>query len=149
MNSSPEKPAVNLTAEQQKRMKNFGKKNGLSAEKVQAHLEPDSSKQPISQQPTQQILKVAEKPPIGNNNPAQMEECDTYFRYEKENVGGLEIDLVTFREKGIETRYLYVLCSGLDVKQNPPIQQEAYLTIDSKENFERIKAFFAQLEWED
>jgi hypothetical protein len=41
------------------------------------------------------------------------------------------------------------LFSGLDDRKNPPTQQESCLNIWSKEEFEKIKEFFIQLNWED
>jgi hypothetical protein len=154
-----------MTPEQKANLKNFGKKNGLSEQKVQTQL---NSKQPVVQQPVQQVQQVqqpvAQQPvqpvqqvqqPVAQQpvqqrliqNPSQ--ECETYFCYQDESAGNLEIDLITFREKGVETRYLSLLFSGLDVRQNPPVPQEAFLNIESREEFEKIKAFFAQLDWED
>jgi len=150
-----------MTPEQKANLKNFGKKNGLSAEKVQAQLAPNQTPPvqpqqtiqppaaPVVQQQEQQVQHVDVAPNATRVSQPKIQECDTYFSYEDDGGGSLEVDLITFREKGIETRYLSLLFSGMDVRQNPPTPQQAYLNIESKEEFERFKAFFAQLDWED
>lgn len=173
-----ESGGYNMTPEQRENLKRFGKKNGVPEQKVQAQLESVKVEtQPVSTTTVQKTILqpnlkpvasklVATKPPLQvtpsltvlqqapqvidtpSNNQIEEYPCETYFCFEDVDAGNLEIDLITFREKGVETRYLSLLFSGLDVRQNPPIQQEAYLNIESKEEFERIKAFFAQLEWE-
>jgi len=144
-----------MTPEQKANLKNFGKKNGLSAEKIQTQLTP---KQPPVQPQATVTVATPQVQPVQQSNlvsnstrvaPPVIQECDTYFSYEDEAGGNLEVDLITFREKGIETRYLSMLFSGFDVRQNPPTPQQAYLNIESKEEFERFKSFFAQLDWED
>jgi competence transcription factor ComK len=145
-----------MTSEQKAKLKNFGKKNGLSEQKVQTQLSPKppvtvhpqikTRTQPqIETQTTQQPLPQTQQRQVHQLN----KECQTYFSFGDEESGCLDIDLITFREKGVETRYLSLMFSGLDVRQNPPVLQEAFLNIGSKEDFERIKAFFTQLEWED
>ena len=166
-----------MTPEQQAKMKSFGKKNGVPPEKIQSHLSdvgtaqaaapkvltrtPASLQAQAKQQAQQQTPQVPQVPqpqqvsqqPIVEENTQvkepQIGSYDTYFEYLDENGGNLEIDLVTFREKGVETRYLALIFSGVDVRKDPPVTQEAFLNIESRESFEEIKAFFAQLEWED
>ncbi len=57
----------------------------------------------------------------------------------------LEIDLVTFREKNQEMRYLGLNFSGNNPKTGQP--QEAFINIDNEEVFNELKRFFSQLEW--
>jgi len=57
----------------------------------------------------------------------------------------LEVDLVTFREKNQEMRYLGLAFTGTNPKSGEP--QEAFINIDNEEAFNIIKNFFAQLEW--
>jgi hypothetical protein len=135
-----------MTPEQKANLKRFGKNNGLSEQQVQSQLSSQKSQPQLAptteKKQVEQVIKQPGTQPI-------YEECQTYFLH-KDNVGGnLEIDLITFREKGAETRYLSVVFSGLDVRQDPPSPQSAFLNIESKEDFERIKAFFAQLDWEN
>lgn len=85
-----------------------------------------------------------------NNKKDELTNYKTYFLFSDKNSGcSLELDLVTFREKGEETRYLSFLLNGIDTSQSPPVPQSSRLTIESKEEFEKIKNFFAQLNWED
>lgn len=153
----------NMTPEQKANLKKFGKKNGLSEQQVQTQLDstkttpqiPKVTQQPAvpirrtvvqaTPQPQPTTQTVVSQPVTQHSN----QECQTYFSYQDEQGGNLEIDLITFREKGVETRYLSMLFSGQDVRQNPPVLQEAFLNIESREEFERIKTFFAQLDWED
>lgn len=69
----------------------------------------------------------------------------TYIRIENEGAT-LEFDLVTFRQKGEEARYLSINFSGVDITKEPPVQQEAFINID-EEGFRKIKSFFEQLDW--
>ena len=134
----------NMTPEQKAKLKNFGKKNGLPEQKIQAQLGPEQEKPKAISQPP---VIVAEQP--RENAECHRKDCKTYFCCKDEEAGSLEIDLITFREKGVETRYLSMLFAGTDVRQEAPTQQEAFLNIESREEFERIKSFFAQLNWED
>lgn len=146
-----------MTPEQKENLKRFGKKNGLSEQQVQSQLAPPKTAPQPAPKPApklqpQQMTPVAQTPqqPISQVvQSTNQEDFQTYFCYQDEQGGNLEIDLITFREKGIETRYLSLLFSGQDVRQNPPVPQEAFLNIESREVFERIKEFFAQLNWED
>ena len=154
--------AYKMTPEQKANLKRFGKNNGLSEQQVQSQLAPaKTTPQPtptLQPQQTTPVAAVVKRPPVAQTpqqpipqvvQSTNQEDFQTYFCYQDEQGGNLEIDLITFREKGIETRYLSLLFSGQDVRQNPPVPQEAFLNIESKEEFERIKEFFAQLNWED
>jgi hypothetical protein len=171
MNSQQEgaRTSYQMTPEQQAKLKNFGKKNGVSPEKVESQLaikepikqstvatklpsKPAPRMQPQSQSQLQQQPQIQEEQEQYSRTPLkkETEDCQTYYRYVDEQAEtSFEIDLITFREKGVETRYLSLLFAGVDVRQNPPVPQEAFLNIESKEEFEQLKAFFAQLEWED
>jgi hypothetical protein len=155
-----------MTPEQKANLKRFGKKNGLSEQQVQTQLSSQKQQpQPVAKPQPQVVPATEKKPvaqttrqpiaqPIAQNVQQQIvqpiyEECQTYFSYQDDEGGNLEVDLITFREKGVETRYLSMVFSGLDVRQDPPSPQTAFLNIESREEFERIKAFFAQLDWED
>lgn len=73
----------------------------------------------------------------------------TYFKHDAENGGSLELDLCTFREKGVEQRYLLLVVNAVDLEKTPPTSQKITFSIDSKEQFEALKQFFTQLKWED
>ena len=152
---------VNLSPEQQANLKRFGKKNGASEKLIQSQL-PPSIQSVVRQQPPIVQSSQPQQPqqPILQSQPIEVQErslptsteysdCDTYFSFAEKNGSNLEIDLITFREKGIETRYLSIMLNGQDVRQDPPTPQSAFLSIDSKEEFEKLKSFFVQLEWED
>jgi len=74
---------------------------------------------------------------------------DTYFVLGNEGVGKMEIDLVTYREKGEETRYIAMMFSGMNIKEEPPTPQEAFFNIETKEEFSDFKKFIANLNWDD
>ena len=84
---------------------------------------------------------------INQSNPNV--KCQTYFSTENEESAKLEIDLVTYREKGIEDRGLVFSFSVLNSEVNPPARQDGKLIISTKEEFDALKAFFSQLNWED
>jgi len=73
----------------------------------------------------------------------------TYFHIDSGEDGFIEFDLSAFRQKGEETRFLSIKISGLDIEQEPAVKQVSAMNINSKEEFEAMKAFFAQLDWND
>ena len=75
----------------------------------------------------------------------KLKQVPTYIQVGNEN-STLEFDLIAFRQKGIEARYLAVTFSGVDITKEPPVPQEAFVNID-EEGFKKIKSFFEQLEW--
>lgn len=70
---------------------------------------------------------------------------DTYLSIGDSSSTLLEIDLVTFREKNQEMRYLGLTFTGTNPKTGEP--QESFVNIDNEESFYVLKNFFAQLEW--
>ena len=80
------------------------------------------------------------------------ENGETYFYFETDEEEVMEMDLITYREKGAETRYLALSIFGTEVSTDPAKQltiQHTSLTIRSKEEFEKLKAFISQLNWND
>lgn len=69
----------------------------------------------------------------------------TYISLGNDEMGKLEFDLVTFREKNVSMRYLSAIFSGINPKTNQA--QESIMNIDNEEVFNELKKFFAQLEW--
>ncbi len=69
----------------------------------------------------------------------------TYLSLGNEDSGLIEIDLVTMPQKNEEVRYLGFTFTGVNIKTNE--KQEGYITLESKEQFDTLKNFFAQLEW--
>ena len=148
MNSGQENSASSsqMTPEQRENLKNFGKKNGVPPSKTPVALQP----QIVQPQQPQKVQAVYQQPTTVENIFAREREgCETYFSFTDTSANNLEIDLITFREKGVETRYLSFLFKGYDTTQNPPIPQESFLNIESKEDFQNLKNFFSQLNWED
>ena len=76
-------------------------------------------------------------------------ENQTFYKHEDSEGGSMEVDLISFRERGAETRYLSLSILGYDPNQEQSAPQQALLTIGSKEAFESLKSFFGQLNWED
>jgi hypothetical protein len=56
----------------------------------------------------------------------------------------LEVDLVISREKGKETRRLSLNFAGIDLEEQKMIEKS--VNID-RDNFERLKSFFCNLDW--
>ena len=73
----------------------------------------------------------------------------TYYSAGNEDSGIMEIDLVTFREKGSETRYIGIGFYGLNVKVDPPVKQEAFYNIETEREFNELKTFITNLNWND
>jgi len=72
-------------------------------------------------------------------------ESPTYLKVGDET-SSLEFDLVTFRQKGKEERYLSVSFTGYNINKEPVEVQEAFINV-GEEDFNRIKSFFSNLEW--
>lgn len=72
----------------------------------------------------------------------------TYIMVGNDESGYVELDLVAFREKGEESRYLVTkLTSVAAMEHDEPKKSEFYISIDSEEEFNKLKSFFSQLEW--
>lgn len=102
--------------------------------------------QPMQQQPMQQqpMTHVAEQP-------VASEDTDTYLKLDITNPEGqvsgiLEIDLISFRERGMESRYLSINAVGSGQDGN---QSQTTIAIQSEEDFKRFKAFISRLNWND
>lgn len=72
-------------------------------------------------------------------------ENPTYLKVGDET-SSLEFDLVTFRQKGKEERYLAISFLGYNVNKEPVETQEAFINI-AEEDFNKIKTFFFNLDW--
>jgi hypothetical protein len=75
----------------------------------------------------------------------------TYVRLETKNsegqlLGVLEIDLISFRERGVESRYLSVNTVGVGQDGN---QSETIISIDNEDDFNKFKNFVSNLNWND
>jgi len=74
---------------------------------------------------------------------------DTYFEGGDEETGLLEADLVSFREKGKETRFLSFKISNFVLTGEETQKYELSKTIDTEEKFLEFKRFVANLNWND
>ena len=79
------------------------------------------------------------------------QETNTYMNLETKNSEGgvtgiMEIDLISFRERGEESRYLAINATGAGTDGN---QSETIISIRNEEEFNRLKAFISQLNWND
>ena len=102
---------------------------------------------------------TAETPKVSNlSGEVKSYNGKTYFFFEGEkkeeedDSEAMEMDLVTFRERGTETRYLSVSIYGTEVVGDAnkiPERQYTSLIIDNKEDFEKLKEFISNLNWDD
>jgi len=60
----------------------------------------------------------------------------------------VEMDLVYVRQKGKEERFLKIELSGHNITDPSRPQQYAIKVVNTKEEFEKLKNFFTQLEWD-
>jgi len=72
-------------------------------------------------------------------------EQPTYLKV-GDDTSSLEFDLVTFRQKGKEERYLAISFLGYNINREPAEKQEAFINI-GEEDFGKIKDFFKNLDW--
>lgn len=78
-------------------------------------------------------------------------ESKTFFNLELENekgdiIGVMEIDLISFREKGVESRYLSINTVGAGEDGN---QSSTLLSIGNETDFNKFKKFISGLNWND
>lgn len=83
--------------------------------------------------------------------PAVSNDTKTYIRLETKNSEGalsgvLEIDLISFRERGQESRYLSINAIGAGSSGE---QSDTTLSIDNEADFNRFKKFISDLNWND
>jgi hypothetical protein len=79
------------------------------------------------------------------------ENTKTYIRLETKNTDGqvsgiLEIDLISFRERGQESRYLSINTVGAAPDGG---QSDTTISIDNEADFNRFKKFISDLNWND
>ena len=92
--------------------------------------------------PTQTAVAEVEQAP-GNTK--------TYMRLESKNGEGqllslLEIDLIAFRERGLESRYLSLNTIGANSEGT---QSDTTISIDNEADFNEFKDFISKLNWND
>jgi len=79
------------------------------------------------------------------------EGSNTFIRLETKNPEGqisgiIEVDLISFRERGQESRFLQVHTTGADSEGN---ESTTAINIDNEEDFNKFKKFISQLNWND
>jgi len=76
----------------------------------------------------------------------EKKEMETYLKMQ-DSVSTLELDLILMREKGQLVKFLEITFSG----QNPETGQTqlSKKVIETKEEFEQLKQFVNQLDWEN
>ena len=80
-----------------------------------------------------------------NTNTQPITAAKTYLNIGSPETGMLEIDLVSFRQKNEEARYLSL--SLLNPSESGEQSKPAVFAIDNEEAFMVLKKFFEQLEW--
>jgi hypothetical protein len=114
--------------------------------------------QGVAQQPVQNIQAppTYTEQPVQNTQPTtavteQQNQSKTYIRLETKNSEGqlsgiLEIDLISFRERGQESRYLSINAIGAGQDGG---QSDTTISIDNETDFNRFKKFISELNWND
>lgn len=140
-----------MTPEQSEKLKKFGTnlKGPLAQQPPQQVVAKVEEQQAQTPQVPQTVEQNNQQEPVHQNN----EQKETYLKLVNkegdEALATLEIDLKTYRERGEEVRYVSILFSGLDTREETPKPQEAFFNITSKEDFNFIKDFWSKLNWED
>jgi len=78
-------------------------------------------------------------------------DTNTYIKLETKNSeeqvsGIIEVDLISFRERGQESRFLSVNTTGANAEGEP---STTTINIDNEADFNRFKKFISQLNWND
>jgi hypothetical protein len=116
--------------------------------------QPQQVQQQVKTVPPVRNIRKMEKPitkrqeeveEVYNNN--FYEDSGTYFKIEEEEIGSMELDLISYREKGREERYLNIVVDGFREEDYAPVR--ALFSIGSKDSFEKFKNFVSKLNWED
>jgi hypothetical protein len=121
---------------------------GISGKRERVVNRNQQQQQPVQQQPVQQQPVVATSLEEEINQNENRKIFDTYYKYADDGTS-IELDLVTYREKGEEVRYLAINALGFDYDNPDSAPQKAFLTLSTKEAFESFKEFVSQLNWED
>lgn len=74
---------------------------------------------------------------------------ETYHQLKTEKNGELEFDLVSHRQRGLEKRYLNVRIKGMRTDKKEDGVVECLMNVTSKEDFQQLKEFFSNLNWDD
>lgn len=86
------------------------------------------------------------------NQPVEdFSEAKTFLNLETKNIEGqisgiIEIDLISFRERGQESRYLSIKTVGAGEGGK---SSETAISISNEDDFNRFKKFISELNWND
>lgn len=99
---------------------------------------------PAQQAPVQQSQAIAKdaNTPVNNN-------FDTYFNMGSQESGAIELDLITQRSQGNEVRFIAIKLSGYDNSTQPPTPSITTMAIETEEDFNKLKNFISNLNWND
>jgi len=137
---------------------NTGNKGVFPGTNVPPKAQPQNKPQP--QQHTQQTQQMQQNnvnqpedqtASEGHQTQSRPADSNTYMNLSCKNAEGevsgvLDIDLISFRERGQESRYLSINSFGADREGN---QSEARIYINNEEDFNRLKEFISNLNWND
>lgn len=70
---------------------------------------------------------------------------ETFFSMGSSETGSIEIDLVTFRQKNQESKFLVIAMKEPGTPQDQ--KEDISFSIDNEEAFNLLKNFFVQLTW--
>jgi len=127
-----------------------GAQNTEPAQEVQMpQLNIPEAQQPAQPQTQPQAQPAQPQAPIAPQ--AAATETNTYMSLETKNPEGLvsgilEIDLISFRERGQESRYLSINTTGSNQTGE---QSDTTISIDNEDDFNRLKMFISKLNWND
>jgi len=112
--------------------------------------------QPVQQaQPQQPVQQAQPQQPVQQAQQAQppsqsQANSGTFFQGGNEVDGFIEIDLVSQRYKGEESRYLSIFVNGFSIdEQNNTVNSGAAINITNENEFNAFKVFVSKLSWND
>jgi len=75
------------------------------------------------------------------------EENGTYCKIGSEDAGFLEIDLQSFKERGVETRHISFSVVGLDETKEKVVKSEMFILEET--SWKNFQNFISKLNWND
>ena len=121
-----------------------------------AQPQAQAAQQPAQQaQPQQPVQQAQPQQPVQQAQQAQppsqsQANSGTFFQGGNEVDGFIEIDLVSQRYKGEESRYLSIFVNGFSIdEQNNTVNSGAAINITNENEFNAFKVFVSKLSWND
>lgn len=156
-----EKPSAALNTAPQPPVTDFSK-----IKKVSSVIPPTNrNEEPQVQQPPQQVQRPINNAPAAPTAPQQVAQDQgvyqppTYYEGGDETSGYIEFDLQSYRQRGVEERFLNISVVGLLEELGVDDQDIANsavgnvarntMRISDRAQFDALKSFFNSLEWED